>query len=57
LPNVFQNGSSSIKKAAPQKELEPEPFSKEPEPCQTGPKMMTFSGEEKKIVDSQIPQV
>jgi hypothetical protein len=38
LPNVFQNGFSSIRKAAPPKEPETEPFFKEPEPCQTDPK-------------------
>jgi hypothetical protein len=35
LPNVFENGFSSIRKAAPPEEQEPEPFLKEPEPCQT----------------------
>jgi hypothetical protein len=37
LPNVFQNGFGSIRKAAPPEEPEPEPFLEEPEPCQTGP--------------------
>jgi hypothetical protein len=37
LPNVFQNGFSFIRKAAPSKELEPELFLEEPEPYQTGP--------------------
>jgi hypothetical protein len=37
LSNVFQNDSSSIRKAAPPEELEPEPFLEEPEPCQTDP--------------------
>jgi hypothetical protein len=35
LLNVFENGFSSIRKAAPPKEPEPEPFLKESEPCQT----------------------
>jgi hypothetical protein len=38
LPNVFQNGSSSIREAASSEEPEPEPFLEEPEPCQTGAK-------------------
>jgi len=37
LPNVFQNSSSSTKKAAPPEEPEPGLFLKEPELCQTGP--------------------
>jgi hypothetical protein len=37
LPNVFQNGFNSIEKAAPLEEPEPEPFSEEPEPCQSSP--------------------
>jgi len=37
LPNVFQNGFNSSRGAAPSEEPEPEPFSEEPEPCQTGP--------------------
>jgi hypothetical protein len=37
LPNVFQNGFSSIRKVVPAEEPEPEPFSEETEPCQTGP--------------------
>jgi hypothetical protein len=37
LPNFFQNGFGSIRKAAPPKEQEPEPFLEEPKPCQTGP--------------------
>ena len=37
LPNVFQNGFSSSRGAAPSEEPEPELFSEEPEPCQTGP--------------------
>ena len=36
LPNVFQNGFSSSRGATLSEELEPEPFSEEPEPCQTG---------------------
>jgi len=39
LPNVFQNGSSSTKEAAPPKEPELELFLEEPEPCQTGPEL------------------
>jgi hypothetical protein len=39
LPNLFQNGFSSIKKAAPPEEPEPETFLEESEPCQTGPKL------------------
>jgi hypothetical protein len=39
LPNVFQNGSNSTKEATPSEEPEPEPFSEEPEPCQTGPNL------------------
>jgi hypothetical protein len=39
LPNVFQNSPGSIRKAAPPKEPELEPFSEEPEPYQTGPEM------------------
>jgi hypothetical protein len=35
LPNVFQNGFSSTRKATPPEK--PEPFLEEPEPCQTGP--------------------
>ena len=38
LPKVFQNGFNSIRKAAPSEELEPEPFLKKPELCQTDPK-------------------
>ena len=37
LPNVFQNGSNSIREAAPSKESEPELFLEKPEPCQTRP--------------------
>jgi hypothetical protein len=37
LSNIFQNGFSSIRKAAPPKELEPEQFLEEPEPYQTCP--------------------
>jgi hypothetical protein len=37
LPNVFENGFSSIRKAAPPEVQEPEPFLKEPEPCQASP--------------------
>jgi hypothetical protein len=36
LLNIFQKVFSSIEKAAPLEESEPEPFSEEPEPCQTG---------------------
>jgi len=36
LPNVFQNGFSSSRGAALSEEPEPEPFSEEPVPCQTG---------------------
>jgi len=39
LPNVFQNGFSSSRGVAPLEEPEPEPFSEEPEPYQTGPKL------------------
>ena len=39
LPNVFQNSFSSSRGAAPSEEPEPEPFSEEPEPYQTGPKL------------------
>jgi hypothetical protein len=35
LPNVFQNGLSSIRKVTPPEEPEPKPFLEEPEPCQT----------------------
>jgi len=38
LPNVFQNGFSFSREAAPSEEPEPEPFLEEQEPCQTGPK-------------------
>ena len=38
LPNIFENGSSSIREDAPPEEPEPELFSEEPEPCQTDPK-------------------
>ena len=37
LSNIFENGSSSIREAAPPEEPEPELFSEEPEPRQTGP--------------------
>ena len=37
LPNVFQNGFSSSRGAAPSEEPKPELFSEEPEPRQTGP--------------------
>ena len=36
MPNVFQNGFSSSRGAAPSEESEPEPFSDEPESYQTG---------------------
>jgi len=38
LPNGLQNDFSSTKEVAPPEEPEPEPFLKEPKPCQTGPK-------------------
>jgi hypothetical protein len=38
LLNVFQNGFSSSRGAAPSEASEPVPFSEEQEPCQIGPK-------------------
>jgi hypothetical protein len=42
LPNVFRNGSSSIRKTAPAEEPEPESFLEKPEPCQTNPNLRSL---------------
>jgi hypothetical protein len=44
LLNIFENGSNSIRKAAPSKKSEPELFLEEPKSYQTGPKFYDARG-------------